>query len=400
MSGPGSTDGGFRRESFAAMVQPSKDSRHVAPAAPLTGVEGSPLRGFRVVIIDDQSTGRKILSRLVQGIDPDLEVQGYSDPLDALKDADGHCPDLVLTDYKMPGMDGVEFTKRFRALDSCADVPLIMVTVVEDPDVRYKALDAGATDFLVRPIDQYECEARCRNLLTLRRQQKIIKNRAQWLEQQVSLATRQIRVREKETLLRLAKAGEYRDEGTGNHVLRMAKYSRLIAGQLGLATPICEEIELAAPMHDIGKIGIPDNILLKPGALTTHEWEIMKTHTSIGHAILKDSPSRFIQQGAVIALGHHEKYDGSGYPRGLKGEEIPLIARIVTVADVYDALTSTRPYKPAWSPAEVVTYIREQAGRHFDPGCARAFLERIDSVREIETQLQDHHPDRRRSRNR
>jgi two-component system response regulator RpfG len=399
MSRPGATDGGAKPGPFAAMLQPTKDPGGIASASPLTGIGGSPLRGFRVLIIDDQSTGRTILSRLVQGIDPDLEVEGFADPLDALADADGRCPDLVLTDYKMPGMDGIEFTKRFRALGSCVDVPLIMVTVVEDPDVRYKALDAGATDFLVRPVDQYECEARCRNLLTLRRQQKIIKNRAQWLEQQVSLATRQIRVREKETLLRLAKAGEYRDEGTGNHVLRMAKYSRLIAEQLGLATPICEEIELAAPMHDIGKIGIPDYILLKPSALTTHEWEIMKTHTSIGHAILKDSPSRFIQQGAVIALGHHEKYDGSGYPRGLKGEEIPLIARIVTVADVYDALTSTRPYKPAWSPAEVAGYIREQAGLHFDTGCARALLERIDSVKEIENQLRDR-PDKRRSRER
>lgn len=342
-----------------------------------------------VLIIDDQSTGRKILNELVQSIDPELKVETFDNPFDALERAAQQTPDLVLTDYKMPELDGVGFTQRFRAIADCTDVPLVVVTVVEDPEIRYQALDAGATDFLVRPVDQYECRARCRNLLMLRKQQKIIKNRAHWLEEQVSLATRQIRLREKETLLRLAKAGEYRDEGTGNHVLRMAKYARLIAEQLNLSGPECDEIELAAPMHDIGKIGIPDNILLKPGELTRAEWRIMMTHTSIGHEILRESPSRYIQMGAAIALTHHERFDGSGYPNGLKGEQVPLIARIVAVADVYDALTSERPYKLAWTSDDAIAYLKHQSGRHFDPTCLNAFLSQIEGVHDVRRELRD-----------
>ena len=324
-------------------------------------------RGAKVSIVDDQFTGRKILEELVRSIDSNLQVNSFSNPFEALQRVRQDVPDLIITDYNMPDLDGVEFTRQIRAIASCADVPLIIVTVIEDPEVRYKALDAGATDFLVRPIDQHECRARCRNLLTMREQQKIIKSRAHWLEEQVAVATRQIRTREKETLLRLAKAGEYRDAGTGNHILRMARYSRLIAEGLALPPLECDEIELAAPMHDIGKIGIPDHILLKSDKLTSDEWNVMVAHTTIGHEILKDSPSRYIQQGAVIALGHHERFDGTGYPRGLRGEEIPLIARIVAVADVYDALTTERPYKPPWSSEDAIAYIQEKSWHHFDP---------------------------------
>jgi two-component system response regulator RpfG len=342
-----------------------------------------------VLIVDDQFTGRKILERLIQSIDPTLRVESFADPYEALERAAHTPPDLVLTDYKMPDLDGVDFIRNFRTTLNCADVPLVMITVVDDPEVRYKALDAGATDFLVRPIDQYECRVRCKNLLILRKQQKIIQNRASWLEEQVFIATRQIRNREKETLLRLAKAGEYRDEGTGNHVLRMAKYSRLIAEQLALSIGECEEIELAAPMHDIGKIGISDNILLKPGTLNIEERKIMDTHTIIGHEILKDSPSRYLQLGAVIALAHHEKYNGTGYPNGLQGNRIPLSARIVAVADVYDALTTARPYKSPWSSEDAIDFIREQSGQHFDPQCTKAFLDKIDAVLEIKMWLRD-----------
>lgn len=342
-----------------------------------------------VLIVDDQFTGRKILDGLVRTIDPTLQVESYADPHVALERASSCIPDLVLVDYKMPGMNGVEFTQRLRTIPGCEDVPLVVITVVEDPRIRYEALDAGATDFLIRPIDQHECKVRCRNLLTMRKQQRIIKNRAEWLEDQVAIATRQVLIRERETLLRLAKAGEFRDEETGNHVLRMARYSRLIAEGLGLTAAECEEIELAAPMHDIGKIGIPDSILLKPGRLTDAEMQVMRTHTSIGYDILNGSPSRYVQLGAVIALGHHEKHDGSGYPLGLRGEEIPLVARIVAVADVYDALTSVRPYKPAWSSEAAVKHIAKEAGKHFDPDCVDAFLAQISKVRLVQESLRD-----------
>jgi len=333
-----------------------------------------------VLIVDDQFTGRKILEGVIQSIDPALLVDSFADPYEALRHAGRQTPDLILTDYRMPDLNGVEFTRRLRAMPSCMDVPVVVVTVVDDPEVRYQALDAGATDFLVRPIDQYECRARCRNLLTLRRQQKIITHRAQWLEEQVSLATRQIRNRERETLLRLAKVGEYRDKGTSHHVLRMAKIARLIAEQMGLSAAECDEIALAAPLHDIGKIGIPDQVLLKPAELTPAEWAIMKMHTSIGHEILKDSASRYIQQGAVIALSHHERYDGGGYPNGLRGDAIPLTSRIVAVADVYDALTTRRSYKEAWRREDALQYVTAQSGHHFDPQCVAAFIAQLAEI--------------------
>ncbi len=342
-----------------------------------------------VLILDDQSTGRKILEEIIHTIDMELEVASFADPREALEQVRQNSPDLILTDYRMPQMNGVEFIKRVRETPGCSDVPIVMITVVGERSVRYEALNAGATDFLTRPIDQYECRSRCRNLLTLRQQQSIIQDRAKWLEKQVEMATHQVLSRERETLLRLAKAGEYRDEETGNHILRMAKYSRAIAEYLGLAEADCDEIEFASPMHDIGKIGIPDQILLKPGKLSAEEWELMKQHTVIGHGILADSESRFIQTGSVIALNHHEKFDGTGYPNGLNGEDIPLCARIVAVADAYDALRSTRPYKSGWPREDAIRYISEQSGKHFDPVCADAFLKQLEHIYGIEDSLRD-----------
>jgi two-component system response regulator RpfG len=348
-----------------------------------------PRGGARVVIVDDRSTARSLLEGLARTLEPGVVVESFADPLDALAQMQRVTPDLIISDYRMPGMDGIEFTRRVRAERRLADVPLIIVTVVEDRQIRYQALENGATDFLTRPIDPQEYRARCLNLLTLRRSQKMLADRAQWLEDQVMLATREVRTRERETLMKLAKAGEYRDQETGNHIIRMAKYARLIAEELKLTAMECDEIESAAPMHDIGKIGIPDRILLKPGRHTPEEQAIMRRHPLIGHGILTDSPSRYLQMGAVIALGHHEKFDGSGYPQGLAGADIPLPARIVAVADVFDALTSNRPYKRAWSFQEALNHIRSESGQHFDPDCVRAFELRIDAVAVIMRELGD-----------
>ena len=351
--------------------------------------DARPRGGARVVIVDDRSTARSLLEGLARTLEPDVVVDSFADPLDALAQMQRVTPDLIISDYRMPGMDGIEFTRRVRAERHLADVPLIIVTVVEDRQIRYQALENGATDFLTRPIDPQEYRARCLNLLALRRSQKMLADRAQWLEDQVMLATREVRTRERETLMKLAKAGEYRDEETGNHIIRMAKYARLIAEELRLTAMECDEIETAAPMHDIGKIGIPDLILLKPGRHTPEEQAIMQRHPLIGHGILTDSPSRYLQMGAVIALGHHEKFDGSGYPQGLAGEDIPLSARIVAVADVFDALTSDRPYKRAWSFQDALNFIRSESGQHFDPNCVRAFELRIDAVAAIMRELSD-----------
>jgi len=342
-----------------------------------------------ILIIDDQLTSRQILKQLVSTIEQNLTVHDFANPLEALSWTAKNPVDLVLVDYKMPEMNGVEFIRKFRMNPVSAHVPVIMVTSIEDRNVRYEALGAGATDFLMKPVDHHECRARCRNLLTQYQQYKIISDRSRWLERRVAEATSEIRMRERETLLRLARAGEYRDEETGNHIIRMAKYSRIIAEEIGLSREDAEVIEMAAPMHDIGKIGIRDDILLKPGKLTPEEFEIMKTHTLIGHDILKDSPSKFLQMGGIIALGHHEKFDGSGYPYGKKGEEIPIEARIVAVADVFDALVSERPYKNAWSTQAALEYMDSHRGRHFDPDALDAFKSQIDAVAKIQGLLPD-----------
>ena len=348
-----------------------------------------------VLIIDDQATSRQILSRIVKSIDPGLQLETFEEPSRALRWLQHSPADLILTDYKMPGMNGIEFLRRARSLPAVQHVPVIVITSHEQADIRYQALELGATDFLNKPIDHAECRARFRNLLQMQRQRLIIEDRANWLEEKVAEATHAIRTREHETLLRLGKAGEYRDEETGNHVIRMAKYSRLIAEHLGLDEAECETVELAAPMHDIGKIGIPDQVLLKPGRLEVEEFAVIKQHTRIGYEILKDSPSKYLQMGAVIALGHHEKFDGSGYPQGLSGEDIPLVARIVAVADVYDALSSKRCYKPAWSHDDVIDLLKAQSGQHFDPQCVGAFLAQLTEVNNIQTLFRDDQDDSR-----
>ena len=342
-----------------------------------------------VMVVDDQSTGRAILEQVVRGLDERVVVEGFARPVDAVVWATRHVSDLVLVDYMMPEMDGIEFVKRLRALPGYEHVPIVMVTVHDDRKVRYAALDAGITDFLTKPIDARECLARCRNLLTLRRQHVVLEDRRRLLEHMVEDATREVREREKETLLRLARAGEFRDEETGYHLIRMSRYSRLIANAIGLEPDEAETVELAAPLHDIGKIGIPDHILLKTDKLDGAEWEVMRRHPVIGHEILKGSASKYVRMGALIALGHHEKYDGCGYPNGLVGDHIPLCARIVAVADVYDALTSVRPYKNAWPSDQAFEYVTSQSGRHFDPRMVEAFNGMKKQVLQVQHEWRD-----------
>jgi len=342
-----------------------------------------------VMVVDDQSTGRAILEQVVRSLDERVHVESFARPVDAVVWATRHVSDLVLVDYMMPDMDGIEFVKRLRALPGYEHVPIVMVTVHDDRKVRYAALDAGITDFLTKPVDARECLARCRNLLTLRRQQLALEDRRRLLEHMVEDATREVKEREKETLLRLARAGEFRDEETGFHLIRMSRYSRLIASAIGLERDEAETVELAAPLHDIGKIGIPDHILLKPPRLDDAEWKVMRRHPVIGHEILKGSASKYVRMGSLIALGHHEKYDGSGYPNGLVGDHIPLCARIVAVADVYDALTSLRPYKQAWASEKAYEYLTAQRGRHFDPGLVDAFAGVQRESREVQNGWRD-----------
>ena len=333
-----------------------------------------------VVIIDDEFTSRAILGKVLQGVQKGIHLQTFAEPVAAMAWLRENQADLITVDYVMSGMTGLEVVQQIRRISSLKDVPVVVVTSMEERNIRYQALEAGATDFITKPIDPYECGVRCRNMLSLRLQQKIILDRSLYLEKAISDATEQIRQRELETILKLAKAGEYRDELTGDHIVRMAKYSRLIAEALCLPEEKCGLIEVAAPMHDIGKIGIPDTILLKQGKLTQEEFEVMKGHPRIGFQILQHSPSKYLSLGAEIALAHHEKYDGSGYPDGLAGEAIPLEARVVAVADVYDALTTSRPYKKAWPIEEALAYLEKNKRAHFDPDCVDAFISQFDKV--------------------
>jgi two-component system, response regulator RpfG len=345
-----------------------------------------------IVIIDDEFTSRVILDKIVRGLKQDITVQPFASPLGAIEWLRLNHPDLILVDHLMDEMSGLEVVRTIRRIPHLEHVPIIMVTVSNDREVRHKALDLGVAEFLSKPINHHECQIRCRNLLALHLHHKEVLQHSEQLEKAVTEATRRILEREQETLFRLAKAGEYRDSDTGNHVLRMAKYSRLIAEGVGLDENRCSLIEMASPMHDIGKIGIPDNILLKPGKLNHEEFSIMKTHTSIGYHILKSSHSKYISLGAEIALSHHERYDGNGYPNGLLGKAIPLDARIVAIADVYDALTSERPYKKAWSNQEALEYIQANGGSQFDPECVEAFVRQFSKISIIQQQLEDASP--------
>jgi two-component system response regulator RpfG len=261
-----------------------------------------------------------------------------------------------------------------------------MITIKKDADTRYAALDAGVADFLSKPIDIYECTARSKNLLTMHQQHIALQNRSDLFENLVKAATAEIKSREKETLMRLARAGEHKDYDTAMHLQRMSLYSRALAETVGLSDEEAEIIELAAPLHDIGKIGIPDSILLKKGNLDDQELKLMRKHPIIGYEILQDSPSKYLQKGSEIALAHHERFDGSGYPYALKGTDIPLSARIVAIADVFDALTSVRPYKEAWSIDRALDYVREESGKHFDPALVRVMLTMRSQLEKIQSE--------------
>lgn len=342
----------------------------------------------RVLIVDDNVTNLTLFRHLLKKIDG-VESISFEEPLKALEWCTANEPDLVLLDYMMPEMDGLEFIEHFREIEEYKDIPIVVITADTENEVRHKALNLGAHDFLNKPIDKVEFLARIRNLLTLRESQMALANRAEWLDKEVKKATLELCSREKEMILRLSKAAEHRDPETGQHLIRMANYSRLIARELGLSEEQQELILEAAPMHDIGKVATPDAILLKQGKLTDDEFAVMKQHAATGYNILADSDSILIRAAAIMALSHHEKFDGGGYPRGLKGDAIPLYGRIVAVADVFDALTSARPYKKAWSLGDASQFLRDNAGSHFDPECVNAFFNAWDEVLIIHQRYQE-----------
>lgn len=337
---------------------------------------------MNIVIVDDQTSARTMLRHILEDISPELEVLDFGDPQVALRWCEDNRPDLLLLDYRMPVMDGLEFARRFRRPLLHRDVPIVLVTVVGDEPIRQAALDSGVIDFLVKPVRPRELRARCRNLLQLRQQAESVKQRALSLEQRLLSSMHEVEERERETLTRLARAIAYRDSGTSANLERLAAVAAIVADGMGMMEEEVRVIELAAPLHDIGKIAIPDAILMKPGPLTAEETTLMRRHPEIGHELLKDSQNRFIQAGATIALRHQERYDGSGYPGGLVGEQIPVEARVVAVADVFDALVSKRPYKRAWTIDEAFEFISGHSGTLFDPRCVDALVRNRGRIEE------------------
>ena len=342
----------------------------------------------QVLIIDDTEINLILFGALVKKLEDCVAIT-HSDSQLALEWVGTHVPDLVIVDYMMPVLDGLEFIRLMRTIPGRQTVPILMITANDQKEIRYRALDLGANDFLTKPVDKVEFLARAKNMLNLNQARKQLADHASWLADEVRKATREIAERERETVFRLSKAAEYRDPETGAHILRMAHFSKLIARELGMSAEDQQLLLEAAPMHDIGKVGIPDKILLKPGRLEPEEFEIMKQHAIFGYELLKGSSSLVLQAGAEIARGHHEKFDGSGYPYGLKGAEIPIFSRIVAVADVFDALTSERPYKKAWDIDDALAFIRNASGTHFDSTCVDAFLRVWDEVLAIRNKHQD-----------
>ncbi len=330
---------------------------------------------MRILVVDDAQMNVTLLQHLIRKL-PDCEPFGFLDPAEALQWCRENEPDLVVVDYMMGEMDGIQFSLAFRTIPGYEDIPVLMITANHETSVRHQALNSGVTDFLTKPVDNEEFLARAKNMLALRKSHK-------HLAAEVRKATAEIVAREQETIFCLARAAEYRDPETGAHIQRMSHYSRLIARRMGLSVEQQDLLLEAAPMHDIGKVGTPDLILLKPGKLTEEEFSVMKLHAVIGYEILNASTSPLLKVAAEIAHTHHEKFDGTGYPRGLAGEDIPLFGRIVAVADVFDALTSERPYKKGWEIDKARQLLVDGAGSHFDPVCVEAFIAEWDAVMEI-----------------
>lgn len=353
-------------------------------------IEKSP----RILVVDDEDLNLRLMNAMLVPLG--YEVLLASDGEEALQKARELSPDVVLLDVMMPRIDGFEVARRLKAEEETRIIPIVMVTALSEVEDRVKGLEAGADDFLTKPVDKTELRARVGSLLKVKAYNDHMRNHQKELEAAVAERTEELRqafqkvkAASLETIYRLARAAEYKDEDTGAHIVRMSHYSAAVAQKLSLPKDEVDAILYAAPMHDIGKIGTPDRILLKPGKLDPDEWKIMKQHTTIGARILEGSDAEFIKLGETIALTHHEKWNGSGYPKGLKGSEIPIVGRITAIADVFDALTSKRPYKESFSLEKSFNIIREGRGSHFDPAVVDAFFAIEDEILSIKDRFKD-----------
>lgn len=347
-------------------------------------------RTDKILVIDDDEAALRLMKRR-------LEQDGYVNvivtalPRLGLELFESSEPDLLILDLNMPDMDGFEVLKALRNMhpEQLAKTPVLVLTGEGIHEKKLQALALGARDFLPKPFDPTELGIRVRGNLEVRGLMRRITRHSEELDLKVRQRTAELERANLEIIHRLMAAAEYRDDDTGSHIHRMSQYAFLVARAMGLSPAECDSILHASPMHDLGKIGIPDSILLKPGKLTPEEWEVMKSHTTIGASLLANSSSELIQLAEIIAMTHHEKWNGQGYPKGLVATEIPLVGRIVAVCDVFDALTSERPYKQAWEVSRALDVIRSDSGTHFDPEVVAAFFAALTEILQVKERFNE-----------
>jgi len=365
----------------------------------------------KILFVDDEQNFLNGIRRLLHDQSAEWDIRFALSAEEALQATAGGDFDLVVSDFNMPGKDGLALLSDLRAAEPTQDLPVVILTGRGDVVLKRRALEAGATDLLTKPTNREDLLARIRNVLKLKSFQDQLKEQNALLDRRVRERTAELEESRMDIALRLAKAAEYRDEDTGKHVLRVGQYCRILAEQMGMPDDFISLLFLASPLHDIGKIGVSDTILLKPGQLQPEERMAMEEHTRIGSAILLDDPfvsahyqalgkksalpdmerppNPLMKMAAEIALTHHEKWNGAGYPQGLAGEDIPIEGRLTALADVYDALASERPYKKALAEDKTLEIIREENGSHFDPAVCSAFEVRIEDFRKIRRSLSD-----------
>lgn len=340
------------------------------------------LKAAKILIVDDQAPNVMLLEKM-------LHSEGYchiATTTDSRQVRELYVQqhfDLIMLDLNMPHLTGFDVMQQLSELEPDSYVPILVLTAQPDMKTKLRALASGARDFLTKPFDRLEVLTRIRNMLEIRLMHNQIRDQNRMLEEKVRERTKELSETRFEIIRRLGRAAEYRDNETGLHIIRMSKYSMLLGQAAGMSAQQCDLLLNASPMHDIGKIGIPDNILLKPGKLDEGEWEIMKTHPAIGAEILSGHSSELMSMASQIALTHHEKWNGSGYPGGLQGEEIPLVGRVVAICDVFDALTTARPYKKAWPVEDAVSHIAKNSGSHFDPALTKLCPEILPDILKI-----------------
>ena len=352
----------------------------------------SDLKQASIFVVDDEPVNLKLVERIL-GNEGFASVKSIQDPELVLGHFQEHRPHLILLDINMPRLDGFGVLEQLKQSSHLPLPPIVFLTAQNGSEYRVKAFDSGVLDFISKPFNRLELISRVKNLLALELAHQELESKKANLEAIVSQRTEALRKTQLQVVQKLGRAAEYRDHETGAHILRMSNISALLARELGFDDDYVQLILHASPMHDVGKIAIPDHVLLKPGKFIPEEWEIMKTHTTLGYEILQADDSRLLQLASEIALHHHEKWDGTGYPHGLSGEQIPLSCRIVAVADVFDALLSHRPYKTPWSQEDATTFMNAQSGLQFDPQIMKVFNQHIDEIAAIRAMYKDPDPE-------